>query len=89
VLSIFGDTPSRGAIEVLEAIAADDAAGAVTAVDSAMTSGVDARRLADDLLKTLRDAFVLAAGAGASRTTVPPTRSSGCVRSARRSVPRG
>jgi DNA polymerase-3 subunit gamma/tau len=64
VLAIFGDTPFSRRIEVLEAIAADDAAGAVTAVDTAMTSGVDARRLADDLLKTLRDAFVLAAGAG-------------------------
>jgi DNA polymerase III subunit gamma/tau len=64
VLAIFGDTPFSRRIEVLEAIAADDAAGAVTAVDAAMTSGVDARRLADDLLKTLRDAFVLAAAAG-------------------------
>ena len=64
VLAIFGDTPFSRRIEVLEAIAADDAAGAVTAVDAAMTSGVEARRLADDLLKTLRDAFVLAAGAG-------------------------
>ncbi len=64
VLAIFGDTPFSRRIEVLEAVAADDAAGAVTAVDAAMTSGVDARRLADDLLKTLRDAFVLAAGAG-------------------------
>jgi DNA polymerase-3 subunit gamma/tau len=64
VLAIFGDTPFSRRIEVLEAIAADDAAGAVTAVDAAMTSGVDARRLADDLLKTLRDAFVLGAGAG-------------------------
>ena len=64
VLGIFGDTPFSRRVEVLEAIAADDAAGAVTAVDAAMTSGVDARRLADDLLKTLRDAFVLAAGAG-------------------------
>jgi DNA polymerase-3 subunit gamma/tau len=64
VLSIFGDTPFSRRIEVLEAVAGDDAAGAVTAVDSAITSGVDARRLADDLLKTLRDAFVLAAAAG-------------------------
>jgi DNA polymerase-3 subunit gamma/tau len=64
VLAIFGDTPFSRRVEVLEAIAADDAASAVTAVDSAMTSGVDARRLADDLLKTLRDAFVLAAAAG-------------------------
>jgi DNA polymerase-3 subunit gamma/tau len=64
VLAIFGDTPFSRRIEVLEAIAADDAAGAVTAVDAAMTSGVDARRLADDLLKTLRDAFVLAAARG-------------------------
>jgi DNA polymerase-3 subunit gamma/tau len=64
VLAIFGDTPFSRRIEVLEAIATDDAAGAVTAVDAALVSGVDPRRLADDLLKTLRDAFVLAAGAG-------------------------
>jgi len=64
VLSIFGDTPFSRRIEVLEAIAGDDAAGAVAAIDAALTSGVDPRRLADDLLKTLRDAFVLAAGAG-------------------------
>ena len=64
VLSIFGDTPFSRRVEVLEAVAGDDAAGAVTAVDAAITSGVDARRLADDLLKTLRDAFVLAAASG-------------------------
>ncbi|HEX4493726.1 MAG TPA: DNA polymerase III subunit gamma/tau [Acidimicrobiia bacterium] len=64
VLATFGDTPFDRRVEVLEAVAADDPAAALGAVDAAMTAGVDARRLADDLLKTLRDAFVLAAGAG-------------------------
>jgi DNA polymerase-3 subunit gamma/tau len=64
VLATFGDTPFDRRVDVLEAVAADDPAAALGAVDAAMTAGVDARRLADDLLKTLRDAFVLAAGAG-------------------------
>ncbi len=64
VLAVFGDTPFSRRIMVLQAIAADDPAGALTALDAVLTSGVDARRVADDLLKTLRDAFVLAAASG-------------------------
>ena len=85
VLSIFGDTPFSRRVEVLEAVAADDAAGAVTAVDSAITSGVDARRLADDLLKTLRDAFVLAAAAR-PRSVRRPRRRDRAAPRARRGV---
>jgi DNA polymerase III gamma/tau subunit len=56
----FGDTGFGQRVAVLEAIAAEDPAGALVAVQTALTAGTDPRRLAEDILRTLRDAFVLA-----------------------------
>jgi DNA polymerase III subunit gamma/tau len=60
----FGDTGFGQRIAILESIAADDPAGALVAVQAALNGGTDARRIAEDLLRTLRDAFVLANAAG-------------------------
>jgi DNA polymerase-3 subunit gamma/tau len=55
----FGDTGFAQRVAVLEAIAAEDPAGALVAVQTALNAGTDPRRLAEDVLRTLRDAFVL------------------------------
>jgi DNA polymerase III gamma/tau subunit len=49
---------------VLEAAAAEDVASALVGVHDLVASGHDVRRVADDLLRTLRDAFLLANAAG-------------------------
>jgi DNA polymerase-3 subunit gamma/tau len=56
----FGDTGFSQRIAVLDAIAADDPAAALVAVNAALVAGTDPRRLSEDILRTLRDAFVLA-----------------------------
>lgn len=72
VRDVLGDTPYDQRIAILEAVAAEDAAGALVAVASSLTGGVEPRRLADDLLKTLRDAFVLDAAGGRVPYDGPP-----------------
>lgn len=64
VIAAFGGTSFERRVAVLQAIADDDAAGALMAVTSALTSGIDPRELAEELLATSRDAFVLAASNG-------------------------
>jgi DNA polymerase-3 subunit gamma/tau len=60
----FGDTAFGQRVAVLEAIAAEDPAGALVALQASLQAGNDARRIAEDLLRTLRDAFVLANAGG-------------------------
>ena len=64
VLAAFGGTGFERRVAVLQAIADDDAAGALIAVEEALRSGIDPRELAEELLTTLRDAFVRAASGG-------------------------
>jgi len=64
VQAMLGTTELDRLAGVLRAIAAEDPAGALVAANDAFAAGNDARRLADDLLRTLRDAFVLSAGKG-------------------------
>ena len=49
---------------ILDAIAAEDVAGALTGLAHLLESGHDARRVAEDLLRSLRDAFLLTAARG-------------------------
>jgi DNA polymerase-3 subunit gamma/tau len=63
VLTALGGAPFDLRVAVLEAIAAENVAGALVAVHDLLTRGHDVRRVADDLLRTLRDAF-MAANAG-------------------------
>lgn len=72
VRDVLGDTPLDQRVAILEAVANEDAAGALVAVASSLAGGVEPRRLADDLLKTLRDAFVLDAAAGRVPYDGPP-----------------
>jgi DNA polymerase-3 subunit gamma/tau len=56
----FGNTAFDQRIAILDAIAADDPGGALVAVNASLSAGTEPRRIAEELLRTLRDAFILA-----------------------------
>jgi DNA polymerase III subunit gamma/tau len=64
VQAAFGGTPFELRLTVLEAAADDDVASALVGVHDLVTSGHDVRRVADELLRTLRDAFLQANAPG-------------------------
>ncbi len=64
VLAAFGGAPFEQRLAVLEAAAAEDVAGALVGVHDLVASGHDVRRVADDLLRTVRDAFIQANASG-------------------------
>jgi len=72
VQSAFGGAPFELRLAVLEAAAADDVATALVAVHDLVASGHDVRRVADDLLRTLRDAFLQANASGRVPYDGPP-----------------
>ena len=67
VTAAFGGSPFDTRVNVLDAVAAEDPAGALGALAELLETGHEPRRLADDLLGTLRDAFVLVAADGRVR----------------------
>ena len=77
VQSAFGGAPFEQRLAVLEAAAADDVAGALVGVHDLVASGHDVRRVADDLLRTLRDAFLQANASGGFPTTARPRSATG------------
>jgi DNA polymerase-3 subunit gamma/tau len=72
VQTAFGGAPFELRLAVLEAAAADDVASALVAVHDLVASGHDVRRVADDLLRTLRDAFLQANASGRVPYDGPP-----------------
>ncbi len=64
VVAAFGGTGFERRVAVLAAIATDDAAGALVALHEALQHGTAPRELAEELLETMRDAFIEAAGRG-------------------------
>jgi DNA polymerase-3 subunit gamma/tau len=64
VQAAFGGAPFDQRLAVLEAAANDDVAGVLVGVHELLAAGHDARRVADDLLRTLRDAFLQANAKG-------------------------
>jgi DNA polymerase III subunit gamma/tau len=64
VQAAFGGTPFEQRAALLEAAGAEDVAGVLVLVHEMLAAGNDPRRIADDVLRTLRDAF-LQANAGA------------------------
>ncbi len=64
VQAAFGGAPFEQRLALLEAAAAEDVAGALVGVHDLVASGHDVRRVADDLLRTLRDAFLQANASG-------------------------
>jgi DNA polymerase-3 subunit gamma/tau len=64
VQAALGGAPFDLRLAVLEAVATEDVAGALTGVHELLTQGHDVRRVADDPLRTMRDAFMAANAAG-------------------------
>jgi DNA polymerase III subunit gamma/tau len=64
VQAAFGGVPFEQRVAVLEAVGSEDVAGALVGVHGMLLGGHDARRVADDLLRTLRDAFLCANSGG-------------------------
>ena len=64
VLAALGGVPFEQRVGILDAAAAEDVAGALAGVHELLVAGHDARRVADDLLRTMRDAFLCENAAG-------------------------
>jgi DNA polymerase-3 subunit gamma/tau len=71
VADLFGGTPFELRAAVLDAIATEDPARVLTAVGALLDAGHEPRRIAEDLLRSTRDAFLLTAGAGQVRVEAP------------------
>ena len=71
VESVLGGSPFDARLTILDAVAAEDVAGGLTALAALLESGHDARRVAEDLLRSLRDAFLLTAGRGQVHVDAP------------------
>lgn len=71
VESVLGGSPFDARMTILDAIAAEDVAGALTGLAGLLESGHDARRIAEDLLRSLRDAFLLVAARGEVHVDAP------------------
>ena len=71
VRALLGGTPFAERSAILEALAQRDVPGLLVHLDGLLGAGVDARQLADDLLRHLREAFLLASTRGAARLDAP------------------
>src|SRR5581483_10132174 len=71
VAALFGGAPLPLRLRILDSIAGEDAPGALVALGELLEAGQDPRRVAEDLLATARDSFLLTAGAGRVRVDVP------------------
>jgi DNA polymerase-3 subunit gamma/tau len=72
VQAAFGGAPFEQRLALLEAAAAEDVASALVGVHDLVASGHDVRRVADDLLRTLRDAFLQSNASGRVPYDGPP-----------------
>ena len=72
VADLFGSTPFDTRIAMLDAIGAEDAPGVLVALGGLLDSGHEPRRVAEDMLRTARDAFLLGASGGKARIESSP-----------------
>ncbi|MBI2169627.1 MAG: DNA polymerase III subunit gamma/tau [Actinobacteria bacterium] len=71
VRSLFEGTPFERRAALVQTIADEDPAGALDALGGLLEGGADPRQVADDLLRHLRDAFLVAASQGRVRVDAP------------------
>jgi DNA polymerase-3 subunit gamma/tau len=71
VADLFGGTPFDLRAAVLDAVAAEDPAGVLVAVGALLDAGHEPRRIAEDVLRSVRDAFLLNASSGQVRVDAP------------------
>ena len=76
VQAAFGGAPFEQRLAVLEAAAAEDVASVLVGIHDLLAAGHDPRRVADDILRTLRDAFLQANASGRVPYDGPPEESS-------------
>ena len=69
--ALFGGTAFEARLAILEAIAGEDATGALVGLGELLESGHEPRRVAEDLLSATRDAFLLTAARGRVSVAVP------------------
>ena len=69
--ALFGGTAFEGRIAILRAVADEDVAGALVALGELLDAGHEPRRLTEDLLATVRDAFLLTSARGRVRVDLP------------------
>jgi DNA polymerase III subunit gamma/tau len=68
---LFGGTPFELRAAVLDAVAAEDPAAVLVAEGELLDAGHEPRRVAEDLLRSTRDAFLLNAAGGQVRVEAP------------------
>lgn len=71
VVALFGGTPVEHTLAVLHAVAGGDVPGVLVELSKLFETGHDPRRVADDLLRALRDALLTTAGAGRVQIAAP------------------
>jgi DNA polymerase-3 subunit gamma/tau len=71
VAELFGGAPFELRTRILGAIAGEDAPTALVTLGELLDSGHEPRRVADDLLRAARDAFLLTAGGGRVKVEAP------------------
>jgi DNA polymerase III subunit gamma/tau len=68
---LFGGTAFAGRLAILTAVADEDVAGGLVALGELLDAGHEPRRLTEDLLATVRDAFLLTSARGRVRVDAP------------------
>ena len=68
---LFGGTATSARAAIVDALASGDVAGLLEALDGLLGAGVDARTLADDLLRHLREVFLVLSSPGRVRLETP------------------
>jgi DNA polymerase-3 subunit gamma/tau len=71
IADLFGRTPFELRMAVLDAVAVEDPAAVLTAVGALFDAGHEPRRVAEDLLRSTRDAFLLTVAVGRVGVDVP------------------
>ena len=71
IAALFGGTATSARGAIVEALAAGDVGGLLERLDGLLGAGVDARTLADDLLRHLRDVFLVLSSPGRLRLETP------------------
>jgi DNA polymerase-3 subunit gamma/tau len=75
VQAAFGGAPFEQRLAILEAAANEDVASVLVGVHDLLAAGHDPRRVADDVLRTLRDAFLQSNASGRVPYDGPPEES--------------
>jgi len=71
IAALFGGTATSARAAIVDALASGDVPGLLERLDALLGAGVDARTLADDLLRHLREVFLVLSSPGRVRLETP------------------